>query len=163
MKAVIFFFAISVSLILTSCSQLDQETSPVAPQMNKSLKSSNGPSFPYNYLSVFPELNSDNYFSSQEIPSYSELPEFPYNYWQRFNSILVYEWITKGETISVHASDAISNNQHVFAKINSKEGNMLVFIGKPATSSFDIPKYGDMNIEEFSLHGLSSSPFFDAQ
>jgi len=58
MKGLILFFALSVSLVLTSCSQLDQESSPVTPQINKESNPLNYETFPYEYLAAFPEMES---------------------------------------------------------------------------------------------------------
>lgn len=239
MKTSILFFVISVSLIITSCSQLDQETSPIGPQINKTSETLNTPTiFPYTYLSSFPELNSVkwghvsnddglvyvkfskpvkdfnqifceiiysdinettslkselyfagiplnnefsfavsegkiisdinlyavySYLQLEDILPANERPKLPYNIWQEFNSITVNEWEAKGETIFVNASDELINNQHVYAKIVSKQGSILVVLGKPSTSTFDIPKYGDLNIEDLDLFGFGHKPYYDTK
>ena len=219
MKSLVLFFAISVSMILTSCSQLDEQTSPLGPTMNK--QSKNSPTQPYTYLATFPELNSvkwslsnnddgnvvvsfispvKNYSHLFCIVSYADIfePALPnyelyfvgkpksnefnfqvpankvisnirvyvvYNYggsrlpyadMQKFNSVPVNQWYAKGETISVDAANDINFNEHLFVRIESLSGSFLVFVGKPASSNFDIPKYGDMNVERLDLYGFST-------
>jgi hypothetical protein len=237
MKGLILFFALSVSLVLTSCSQLDQESSPVTPQINKESNPLNYETFPYEYLAAFPEMESvkweealsdgqwvivtlnktdrefhhifceviysdltepvekisELYFAGKpedsrfvfakpensiisdvrvyvvydypsvnEILIYNEIP-FPYNHWQKFSSIYVHAWETKDKVISISAENDVNNSEHIFAQINSKEGNMLVFAAKPSSEFFDIPKYGDTGVMDVNLYGLKYVCAYDVE
>jgi hypothetical protein len=230
MKTTLFFLAFSFAVLLTSCSQVDQESSPLSPQINKNINQSGLTSFPYKYLSEFPELEtvkweeslsddqwvivtlkkqstefhhifceviytdfteadkksselffagkpeklkfvfskpSDksisgirvygvyNYPTANDIQYNNEVYQFPYNYWQIFNSVTVNSWTVKENTVSVNASNELNYCEYIFAQINSKEGNKLVFAARPSSEFFDIPKYGDTGIEELNLYGLN--------
>jgi len=58
MKALILFFALTASFVLTSCSQLEQENSPLTPQLSKESVPANDVTYPYEYLATFPEMKS---------------------------------------------------------------------------------------------------------
>ncbi|RPI74424.1 MAG: hypothetical protein EHM47_03600 [Ignavibacteriales bacterium] len=238
MKTSILLFALSVTLILTSCSQLEEESSPVTPSMNKYAEGSDINVFPYEYLATFQEVeyvkweeslsddqwvivtmskqkkefhhifceivytdrnepvakdrelffagNPDNlkfavpkpldktisevnlyavynYPTANELPGYNEFPNFPYNDRQKFPSIGVDSWMTKEKIISVDAAEDVYNNEHVFVQIDSKEGKMLVFMAKPSFEIFEIPKYGDLGINEVNIYGLSTFRSYDVE
>lgn len=238
MKNMVLIFAVSLSMILASCSQLDQESSPVTPQFNKQSDPYNLNSYPYEYLKAFPEIEyvkweesiSDaqwvivtlskpvqefhhifceiiytssnetvendrelifagkpdnlkfavpkslnekisevniyavyNYPSANEIIVNNEMYPFPYKERQQFKPVEVYSWDTSENTISVNASNDISSTEHVFAKINSKDGNKLVFIAQPESEFFDIPQYGDTGVLDIDLFGLSVLRSYDAR
>ncbi len=223
MKASLYFLVLTVSLILSACSQDSQDLSPVSTQIEKN--SVPVIVYPYEYLDSFPELktkweilsvkantvqisfdnkggNFDHFFCEVEYSNFieSNIPnnelifigkptentfnlqvlnsntvttirvfgvsgyvptgtfttQFPYSTLQHFTVVPVMEWTANNDTISVVANSSITSSKQVFMKIISKEGNMLVFLGKPATQAFNIPKYGDIQIQELNLYSLNS-------
>jgi|GEM_PF-4125226 len=223
MKKTFLLFVFSASLILTSCSQLEQENSPVAPTINKHVDPANIINYPYEYLAAFPEIQYVKWeesvsdaqwvivtmdkslkfhhlyceiiYSSENEPIYEKRelifagkPEtnkfavsktysdkikevnvyavlnfgnsdkpLPYNVGEKLNPVRVHSWNVQGDVVSVSTSEEIYTKSHVYARINSNSGNMLVFVGNPSAETFDIPEYGDLGINDVDLYGFDNT------
>jgi hypothetical protein len=139
MKKAFLLLAFSVSLILASCSQLDQENSPVAPTLTKqvdpvNIDPANIINFPYEYLSAFPEIE---YAKWEE--SYSD------NQW-----------------VIVTLDRSVKKFHHLYCEIvyssenePTNEKRELIFAGKPGTNKIAVSKTYSDKIEEVNVYAVA--------
>ncbi len=80
--------------------------------------------------------------------------EFPYEISQKFNELTVTNWSSAGQFIKI-SSDEVENVAQTFAEITCKAGKILVYIDKPETNTFEIPKFGDLGVTGVKLFGYS--------
>ncbi|MGB5531064.1 MAG: hypothetical protein WBQ32_13950, partial [Ignavibacteriaceae bacterium] len=116
MKSLISILSVMFVLLLVGCSNLEQETSPVAPEMNKMVSEQMAPSTTYPFLQCFNSVPVKS-FNSTKSPGTVEViiatDKFPKIFTHMF-AVLEYEDFRA----------PISNN--------------MIFIGKPLTNVFEL-------------------------
>lgn len=80
-----------------------------------------------------------------------------YNTLQSFLSLQVVNWTKNGKEINVNSTNWVPNLTQVYAEIQLQRYSVIVFLQRPATSSFSIPEFGDKAVKNVSLFGLYNS------
>ncbi len=87
--------------------------------------------------------------NSNFVPSPFGVTPYPFN--QFFYNHSVTEWTDDGYEIKVGAMPFPPNMEHLFALLMSREGNLLMFVGKPDTPKLIIPKSKEINLNDLKL------------
>lgn len=219
MKKFFFLAAISVSIILSACSDSVQDISPVSPQLSKT-----GPdiSYPFRLYQSFPEISNVKikwertregllisvqlqsrlnptdllfaviefldvdfdgnnqqmvYLGHSSVGTYlingirnrsvrnikiyvyqsgnlQDKPQ-PYTPSELFNLNGVNGWSSGGDVVKVSSYKFSARMKHLYAELTSKEGNQLVFLGKPGGEDFDFPVKPTGPITDLRLFGYN--------
>lgn len=80
----------------------------------------------------------------------------PYNDSQLFRNIPVHGWSDGSTVIKISAGSLPDGLRNLFAELTAVEGNMLVYLGKPADPEFDFPKSEKLTVTGVRLMGYSS-------
>ncbi|QQS36674.1 MAG: hypothetical protein IPM56_01580 [Ignavibacteriales bacterium] len=79
---------------------------------------------------------------------------FPYDFCQDFDKLNVNNWSASGKNIKISCDDAENVNE-LFAEIFYKAGKVIVYLGQPENTTFEIPAFGDMGVTSINLFGYS--------
>lgn len=77
----------------------------------------------------------------------------PYSRSTTFGNIPVKGWAASDPYIKVSASRFPSGLMHLYTELQTKEGSILVFLGRPVEEDFEIPKYGSLGVSDLKLFG----------
>jgi hypothetical protein len=78
---------------------------------------------------------------------------FPYAAFQLFSAIGVKAWKSTENMVKVSSEKFHVRLNHLFAEVNSDEGNNLIFLGKPYSEVFTFPKSVKQNVTNVRLFG----------
>jgi hypothetical protein len=67
------------------------------------------------------------------------------------NKVPVKGWSATDSFIKVSSTKFPAGVKYLFTELKTKQGNVIVFLGKPVAEDFEIPKYGQMGIIELNL------------
>lgn len=96
------------------------------------------------------EINNIRIFS-YEVSSDRNNYKLPYPNSHIFSNLLVEGWADGGTMVKIKTGKFPSDLKQLFAQLVSKEGNQLIFLGKPAFEDFDFPKSEKFNLIDIKL------------
>lgn len=88
---------------------------------------------------------------SYEASSDRNTDILPYSKSQLFSNIGVKGWADGGSLVKIKSIKFPSDLQHLYAQLVSKEGNQLMFLGKPGSEDFDFPKSEKFTLIDIKL------------
>ena len=88
-----------------------------------------------------------------------KLPAAPFSPPTLFNKIFVKGWSSSESYIKVSSGQFPSGLTYLFTELKTKKGSFLVFLDRPVSEDFEIPKYGEFGIIELNLFGYSQKLF----
>ncbi len=105
-----------------------------------------------------PNLSLDTKFSIRLYTSENQkqfTTAAPYPASQEFKNITVRGWSASNTDIKVSSSKFPAGLKHLYVELKTKQGSFLVFLGKPSSEDFEIPKYGSLGISDLRLFGYT--------
>src|SRR5690606_29230401 len=96
------------------------------------------------------EVNNIRIFS-YEVTSDRDNYKLPYPKSHLFSNLFVEGWADGGTMVKIKSAKFPSDLKHMFAQLVSKEGNQIIFLGKPESEDFDFPKSENYTLIDIKL------------
>jgi len=134
MKLITTLLAVIGIIFFTSCSDVNQDFSPVSPGIEKQ----NGPGpispFIYDYMQEFIELNVEEFSSTKA------------------NAVVIHLQGVKATSEIIHAFAILEYNSPMTPGTSA-----LVFLGKPSSTTIEIPNFSSENLTGVRVYALKSA------
>ncbi|MFO7524114.1 MAG: hypothetical protein R6W68_01550 [Ignavibacteriaceae bacterium] len=88
---------------------------------------------------------------SYEVTSDRDTDALPYPKSNLFSNIGVEGWADGGTMVKIKSTKFPTDLKHLFGQLVSKEGNQLIFLGKPNSEDFDFPKSEKISLVDIKL------------